>query len=153
MSRRLFLRWAIVHVAACSLLTTLGLAGYADGLTGAPLVVTILILAVALAGSLYAGRLSWLAEQPPLRDRILHDGQHVFYLVAALQILGLVGAMLGYRAETESAAIPDAALAIRHLTLGLGNGLTATLTGVICSLVLWLEHHQLAHRLERGSVS
>lgn len=149
---RLFLRWLWWNVAAVLVFAALGLSGFASGLSGAPLVVTVLILAVAACVSVYSGTLYWRAERPlevACRKHLIHDADHVFYAVAVLQILGLIGAMLGYRQESHAAGLADAGTAIQHLSAALGNGLTATLCGVICSLFIWLQHHALIHHLER----
>jgi hypothetical protein len=155
-SHRLFLRWAWLNGAAACGFAGLGLGGFASGAHSAPLVALAVILTITAAVSGYAGRLYWRADYleetaDPGRAAagIVHDAKHVYEAVAVCQILGLVGAMLGYREITSSAALPNGAEAVRQLTLGLGNGLTATLAGVLCSLVLWLEAHALVHRLER----
>lgn len=158
MSRRLFLRWLWLVVAATAALAALAASGFASGLKGAPLVATVAILLIAASVSGYCGRLFWQADKTSEimvvgarareRRRIVHDAEHVFYAVAVLQILGLIGAMLGYREESRAAGLADSSSAIRELSLGLGNGLTATLCGVACSLVVWLQYHALTHRLQ-----
>lgn len=153
-----FLRWVWLNVAAVMFFVALGLAGFASGTHGAPLVALAVIFTVTVAMSGYAGRLCWRADQlPSLGARrharatvIVHDAEHVFQAVAVCQILGLIGAILGYREITSAAALPNATDAVHQLTLGLGNGLTSTLAGVICSLLLWAEHHALTHALERA---
>ena len=61
----------------------------------------------------------------------------------------MIGALLGYREQTQSAAVPDSQAAVHALTLGLGNGLTATLAGVVCSVVVWVMFLHLQHALDR----
>jgi hypothetical protein len=156
-----FLRWCWFAAASACGLAGLGVAGFASGVHGAPLAALAVILAVTGAVSAYAGRLYWRADQilatgttTGMRRtnaaKLLHDAEHVFQAVAVCQILGLIGAMLGYREITSAAALPNASDAVHQLTLGLGNGLTATLAGVICSLLLWAQHHALTHTLEKG---
>ncbi len=152
-----FLRWALIEALSVSLLVALGIGGFAAGVHGAPLLMVLFILAAAAAATGYGGLLAWRADSLPERilpgERtrdvapIVHNADHLFYSVAVFQLLGMVGALLGYRQESASAGIADASLAVHKLTLGLGNGLTATLAGVICSLLVWLQHHVLVHRL------
>jgi MotA/TolQ/ExbB proton channel family protein len=85
----------------------------------------------------------------PEVDRLRHDAHLVFYAVALFQVLGMIGALLGYREQTQSAALPDSEAAVHALTTGLGNGLTATLVGVICSVVVWVMFLHLQHALDR----
>ena len=152
MLRPLFLRWLLIATLAVCGIAGLAVAGFASGVHGAPLAALAVILALTAAATGYAGRLYWQADTatPRAAARILHELEHVFQAVAVCQILGLIGAMLGYREITAAAALPNAADAIHQLTIGLGNGLTATLAGVVCSLILWLQQHLLAHTLEKA---
>jgi len=61
----------------------------------------------------------------------------------------MIGALLGYRQQTQSASLPDSQSAVHALTLGLGNGLTATLAGVVCSVIVWVMFLHLQHALDR----
>jgi hypothetical protein len=38
---------------------------------------------------------------------------------------------------------------VHALTLGLGNGLTATLAGVVCSVIVWVMFLHLQHALDK----
>jgi hypothetical protein len=154
-TRPLFLRWLLIATASTLLLAALVLGGFADGVSGGPLAVAAIILAgtVALAG--FAGLLHWRADRvldhgdEAELARLRHDAQLVFYAVALFQVLGMIGALLGYRQQTHSAALPDSQTAVRALTVGLANGLTATLAGVVCSVVVWVMFLHLQHELER----
>jgi hypothetical protein len=153
--RPLFLRWLCLASAGTLTLAALGLAGFAGGVSGAPLAVTLLIvLATVLVASL-AGLLHWRADETLARgddaalEQLRHDAQLVFYAVALFQVLGMIGALLGYRQQTHSAGLADGQAAARALTAGLGNGLTATLTGVVCSVVAWVMFLHLQHALDR----
>jgi hypothetical protein len=153
--RPLFLRWVCIATASSLVLSALVLGGFARGVSGAPLAVAavILVSTVAIAG--LAGALHWRADGV-LRtggedelNRLRHDAQLVYYAVALFQVLGMIGALLGYRQQTASAAVPDSQAAVHALTLGLGNGLTATLAGVVCSVVVWVMFLHLQHALDR----
>jgi hypothetical protein len=61
----------------------------------------------------------------------------------------MIGALLGYRQQTSSAALPDSEAAVHALTLGLGNGLTATLVGVVCSVIVWVMFLHLQHAIDK----
>jgi hypothetical protein len=154
-SRPLFLRWLCLATASGLVLATLGLGGFARGVSGAPLAVTLLILAGAAAVSGLAGVLHWRADDlirsgdEAELERLRHDAHLVFYAVALFQVLGMIGALLGYREQTHSASLPDSQAAVHALTLGLGNGLTATLAGVVCSVVVWVMFLHLQHALDR----
>ena len=154
--RPLFLRWLCLATAAGLVLVALGVGGFAAGVSGAPLAVSIVIVAGTIAVSALAGLLHWRAdgviragrterELEPLR----HESQLVFYAVALFQVLGMIGALLGYRQQTSSAGLPDSQAAVHALTLGLGNGLTATLAGVVCSVIVWVMFLHLQHALDK----
>jgi hypothetical protein len=153
--RPLFLRWAWMATAAALVVAALGFGGFANGVAGAPLAVTVAIVAATVVLAGWAGLLHWRADRELSQDRvegleqIRHDAHWLFYAVALLQAVGMIGALLGYRQQTQSAALPGAQEAVHALTLGLGNGLTATLAGVVCSVVPWVMFLHLQHALDR----
>lgn len=153
--RPLFLRWLCLATAAALVLCALGLGGFAAGVSGAPLAVALVIVAATAAVAALAGVLHWRADDllgsgsDGELDRLRHDAHLVFYAVALFQVLGMIGALLGYRQQTHSASLPDAQAAVHGLTQGLGNGLTATLVGVVCSVVVWVMFLHLQHALDK----
>jgi hypothetical protein len=153
--RPLFLRWLCLATGSALVLASLGLGGFASGINGAPLGVTLVILGATLALGAFAGVLHWRADRllrlgsPSELDHLRHDAQLVFYAVALFQVLGMIGALLGYREQTHAASVPDSQAAVHALTLGLGNGLTATLAGVVCSVIVWVMFLHLQHALDR----
>lgn len=162
-SRPLFLRWALVNVLAAISLAVLLLLGFADGLSKAPLAATLGIVVVTIVASTYGGYLSWKADdaltwKPAVYGRgrvdnlreVEHNANHLFHTIWLCQILGIIGALMGYRQEASSASgTSDPTQAIHAVFAGLGNGLTATLVGVLCSLLFFVEHRILSHTLER----
>ena len=154
-TRPLFLRWLSIATASALVLLALGIAGFATGVSGAPLAVTVVILAATGAVAGLAGVLHWRADRllasgrESELERLRHDAQIVFYAVALFQVLGMIGALLGYRQQTHAAALPDGQAAAHALTVGLGNGLTATLAGVVCSVVVWVMFLHLQHALDK----
>jgi hypothetical protein len=154
-SRPLFLRWLCLATASALVLVALGIAGFARGVSGAPLAVTVVILAATVAVSGLAGVLHWRADRLLVSghenelERLRHDAHIVFYAVALFQVLGMIGALLGYRQQTHAASLPDGQAAAHALTVGLGNGLTATLAGVVCSVVVWVMFLHLQHALDK----
>ena len=154
-ARPLFLRWLCIATASALVLSALALGGFVSGLSGGPLAVTVLIVGATLGLSAFAGVLHWRADRLLQTDdasalaQLRHDAQLVFYAVALFQVLGMIGALLGYRQQTHSAALPDSQAAVHALTLGLGNGLTATLAGVVCSVIVWVMFLHLQHALDR----
>ena len=156
--RKMFLSWLLINVLSLCLITVLFAGGFASGVGGAPVYALVAILLIGGAASGWMGYLSWKADDliakpsSPARQAgiasVLHDAAPVYYAVAVCQLVGLVGALMGYRQEAHSAALPDASQAIKALTLGLGNGLTATLFGVVLSLLIWVQVLFLTHRLE-----
>jgi hypothetical protein len=123
--------------------------------SGAPLAVALVIVAATVAIGALAGVLHWRADSVLCNgseaeiERLRHDAHLVFYAVALFQVLGMIGALLGYRQQTKSASIPDSQAAVHALTTGLGNGLTATLVGVVCSVVVWVMFLHLQHALDK----
>jgi hypothetical protein len=154
-THRLFLRWLCLATAAALVLAALGLGGFAADVSGAPLAVALIIVAATVMIAGLAGLLHWRADSlldrgsPAEVERLRHDAHLVFYAVALFQVLGMIGALLGYREQTRSAAIPDSQAAVHALTSGLGNGLTATLVGVVCSVVVWVMFLHLQHALDK----
>jgi len=158
--RPLFLRWALINALAATLFIGLG-AAFVGRVNGAPLAVAALTLAVAAGVSAYAGRLSWRADTVldgsyvrvggggHRHREIVHDAEHVYFAVALCQLLGLVGAAVGFYLISTSGGSGSASDAVHHIITGLGAGLVATITGVLCSVILAIEHHGLVHALER----
>jgi hypothetical protein len=153
--RPLFLRWLCIATASGLVLAALGIGGFAAGVSGAPLAVALVILVTTAALAVFAGTLHWRADavlasgDEPRIEALRHDAQLVYYAVALFQVLGMIGALLGYRQQTQSAALPDSQSAVHALTIGLGNGLTATLAGVVCSVIVWVMFLHLQHALDR----
>lgn len=153
--RPLFLRFVCLATASGLVLVALAAGGFAAGVSGAPLAVALVIVAATVVVSGLAGLLHWRADgliaAGSERDleRLRHEAQLVFYAVALFQVLGMIGALLGYRQQTSSAGLADSGAAVHALTLGLGNGLTATLAGVVCSVIVWIMFLHLQHALDR----
>jgi hypothetical protein len=153
--RPLFLRWLCIATASALVLVALGVGGFAAGVSGAPAAVALVIVAATIAIGGLAGVLHWRADEVLARrneaevERLRHDAHLVFYAVALFQVLGMIGALLGYRQQTSSAALPDSQAAVHALTTGLGNGLTATLVGVVCSVVVWVMFLHLQHAVDK----
>lgn len=153
--RPLFLRWLCLATAAALVLAALGLGGFAADVSGAPLAVALVIIAATVAVAALAGLLHWRADSVLDNgsasdvEQLRHDAHLVFYAVALFQVLGMIGALLGYREQTRSASLPDSQAAVHALTTGLGNGLTATLVGVVCSVVVWVMFLHLQHALDK----
>ena len=154
-SRPLFVRWLCLATAALLVVAALGLGGFAAGVSGAPAAVTLVILAATIVVAGLAGLLHWRADgalesgNDADLDDLRHDAHLVYYAVAIFQVLGMIGALLGYRQQTSSAALPDSEAAVHALTLGLGNGLTATLVGVVCSVIVWVMFLHLQHAIDK----
>lgn len=154
-SRPLFLRFVCLATASTLVLVALALGGFAAGVSGAPLAVSVVIVAATVAVAALAGLLHWRADELLARgrdaelERLRHEAQLVFYAVALFQVLGMIGALLGYRQQTSSAGLPDSQAAVHALELGFGNGLTATLAGVVCSVIVWVMFLHLQHALDR----
>lgn len=153
--RPLFLRFVCLATASALVLVALALGGFAAGATGAPLAVSVVIVGATVVVSGLAGLLHWRADELLAAGReqelehLRHEAQLVFYAVALFQVLGMIGALLGYRQQTGSAGIADGRAAVHALTIGLGNGLTATLAGVVCSVIVWVMFLHLQHALDR----
>ena len=155
LGRPLFLRWLCIATASALVLAALALGGFAAGVSGAPLAVALVIVTATAALGTFAGMLHWRADSVLASrneqkvEQLRHDAQLVYYAVALFQVLGMIGALLGYRQQTHSASLPDSQAAVHALTLGLGNGLTATLAGVVCSVIVWVMFLHLQHALDR----
>lgn len=151
MGRHLFLRWALLNTFSVMLFLVLGI-GFVGRVEGAPLLVAAATVVLAAATSAYCGRLCWLAGSPRMRrlsDReLIHRAEHVYFAVGLCQLMGLLGAAVGFYLIATSSSSDDATHAVGNIIDGLGTGLVATITGVLCSVVLAVEHHALVHHLE-----
>jgi hypothetical protein len=155
LGRPLFMRWLCIASASALVLAALVIGGFAAGVSGAPLAVALVILGSTATLGVFAGSLHWRADSvlagrnEKAVEHLRHDAQLVYYAVALFQVLGMIGALLGYRQQTHAASLPDSQAAVHALTLGLGNGLTATLAGVVCSVIVWVMFLHLQHALDR----
>jgi hypothetical protein len=161
--RPLFLKWALVNVLAAAGLAVLAAHDFFSDLSGAPKLGAVTILAFTSGMTLYAGWLAWRADDVQMMDgkarvaderkrqSILHDLGHVFHAVWVCQILGIIGALVGYREQTQAAAdaTGEAGAAVREVFTALGNGLIATTLGVLCSLLFFVEYRMIEHALGR----
>jgi len=133
--------------------------GFFEGLTGAPLYGVFSIAAFTVAMTVYAGLLAWrtdsyeesVVKEPRDKAKIFHDLNHIFHAIWVCQILGIIGALVGYREQTKAAA--DTATgtgeAVQQVFSALGNGLVATMLGVLCSLLFFVEYRLIEHELGR----
>src|SRR5438105_9083883 len=87
-ARPLFLRWLCLATASALVIAALAVAGFARGVSGAPLAVTLVILAATTAVGTLAGVLHWRADdllrsgREAELERLRHDAHIVFYAVA-----------------------------------------------------------------------
>lgn len=145
MKRTLFLRWSILHVAATSLFAILAAATWGRS-TGVPLYVAAGVATFAFAVSCYAGTLFWridTGETAGPRAGI----SHVHFAAEICQLLGLVGAAVGFYLISTAPA-SSSTDAVHHILDSLGAGIVATVAGVLSSMVLLVEHHALQHALD-----
>jgi hypothetical protein len=145
--RRLFLRWALRTTVALSLLAVAATA-LVHGIHGAPLALACGIVGVTALTSAYLGVLSWRADADVTDPSIVRGLDHVALSYYSCQILGLVGAMLGVYLVSR-AGHGNAAETVNSVTGAMANGLLATMTGVVCSLLLIVEHHALSTELRK----
>lgn len=133
-----------MHVAASSLLALLA-AEFSGRSHGAPLYVAAGIVALAFAVSCYAGLLFWRLDRGRT-DSARRGAAHVHFAAELCQLLGLVGAAVGFYLISTSPA-NSSTDAVHHILDSLGAGIVATVAGVLCSMVLLVEHHALQHEL------
>jgi hypothetical protein len=145
--RRLFLRWALRTTVTVSLLAVAASA-FVRGIHGAPLALACGIVGVTALTSAYLGVLSWRADADVTNPAIARGLDHVALAYYSCQILGLVGAMLGVYL-VSGAGHANAAETVSSVTGAMANGLLATMTGVVCSLLLIVEHHALSMELRK----
>lgn len=155
--RRLFLRWALINALSLVFFGVLYAHNFFAGLEGAPLYGAAVILIFTVVMSAYAGWLTWRTDDvieghtndAQARARLNHDLSHVFHAIWVCQILGIIGALVGYREQTQTAAkaTADAGAAVQQVFTALGNGLIATTLGVLCSLLFFVEYRLLEHSL------
>jgi hypothetical protein len=147
--RKLFLRWGLRTVLAVSLLAAAA-SVFVRGIHGAPLALAAAIAVLTAVTTAYLGLLSWRADEDARDPAIARGLDHVALAYYSCQILGLVGAMLGVYL-VSGARHDDAAQTVQSVTGAMANGLLATMTGVVCSLLLIVEHHALSTELRKVS--
>jgi len=67
--RPLFLQWVCIATASGLVLSALALGGFARGVSGAPLAVTLVIIGATVALAVFSGRLYWRADPVLARRR------------------------------------------------------------------------------------
>lgn len=150
--RPLFLRWFLINAFLVVASILLGSA-YSSHIHihGTSLAIVPIVFAVTLGMIAYSGVLFWKADGVRLdhRERIIHQAEHVFFAIAICQLLGLLGAQLGIYIISQANTTAGVQEATHNILTGLGTGLIATIVGVLCSLVLAIEHHILVHNLSK----
>lgn len=172
--RPLFLRWALISVltvvaAAAGAIAFLSNVGTVSTTTK---VMAAVIVAVFALMSAYCGKLMWRAdgvfgltdwsEDGLYRKRsitkIAHDSEHVYFTVSLLQILGLLGTVMGFLMVMVggfshlSSSDPTAIRALlQHVATGSATALLCTLVGILTSVILGLQHHLLLDSIERDA--
>ena len=159
----LFLRWSFLNTVSLAFFGLLTATGFFHGVHGPPAIAAALALVLTAAVSIYLGKLYWRADVVKKSQKLggnlglddfrvsalVHASERAFYCVAVLQTVGMLGAMFGYRMITSATDIPDAQQAVHAATAGLGNGLTATIIGVLGSIIIGLLHFELEHELTK----
>lgn len=146
----LFLKWLLFNVASI-----IGLVGaylaFPPPIHGTSLLMVPLVLLVALGTSIFNGILCWRTDKNAEKPEILiHDAEHVFFFGMVLQLLGLIGATVGYLVVNSAGQSNEDIATKAHTAFsGLALGLTATIIAVICSLLLLVQHHYLTHAIIR----
>lgn len=126
----------------------LGLA-FVRHIHGAPMVVALLVLAITAGASGYAGWLFSRLDGPLVGlelESVRRSAHHVDSAVYTCQVLAAIGAILGVY-MTASSGGTTASMAVTGVLDAMANGLLATLTGIVCSLLLFWEHHAIQHVL------
>jgi hypothetical protein len=155
--RRLFLRWSLINALASVFFAVLYVHDFFADLKGAPLWGALTIIVFTVIFSSYAGWLCWRLDDviegrsrnPKAVFQLQHNLNHIFHAIWVCQILGIIGALVGYREQTLAAAksTSDAGTAVQEVFTALGNGLIATMLGVLCSLLFFVEYRLLEHHL------
>lgn len=148
MTHPLFLRWALGNSLAACGLVAIALA-FVKHIHGAPLAVAVVIVTITAAASAYAGRLFWYLDW---EDTVpaKAGARHIDAVIYTCQVLAALGAILGVylTASSKSGGGVGLQAAVSGVLDAMSNGLLATFTGIVCSLVLFWEHHALTHVLD-----
>lgn len=160
----LFLKWVAINTLVGILLGITGKLYLHDLISlGGISKLVFVIIAIFVFSSAYAGYLCWRTDKEKLfpdsrrRKNILYDTEHIWFVISALQLFGLVGGIIGMLSgllkarSLSSMPSADQTQSIFHAILnGAAGGITVTLFGVGASLVLALLHHLLVNELERN---
>jgi hypothetical protein len=154
----LFLRWLLTNTLTAVGFTAAGIlwAGRVDALgVGAKVSAGILVVFVVM--SAYCGRLMWQADRHSRKPReLLHDAEHVEFSVSLLQILGLLGTVTGFLiamvegfTNLGGSGSDEIRGVLQAVADGSSTALVATLVGILCSVILGVQHHLLVNAISR----
>jgi len=168
MRRTLFLRWSLLLSLAAvgaAIAWSLGWFKLAYDLDVTKL--SFVILAVFAIATLWCGRLSWrldtgteILKTPEIRQKyfkcIEDDAEHGWFAAGLCEKLGLTGTVFGLVIMliggfqgfqgTDPQSIQ---LLLERLSTGMSTAFITTLVGVVCSILLSLQYHQLARALAK----
>lgn len=171
-AKRLFLQWALMTSLTAVGVVIAALLGWFGTMYRLDVTkLSLVILAVFAAATAWCGRLAWRTDLA-LGAQASEDGkklgfqkfvketenqaEHGWFAVGLCEKLGLTGTVFGFIIMLVNGfggfAISDP-LAIQRLlerlSAGMSTAFVTTLVGVVCSILLSLQFHQLERSLER----
>ena len=173
--KSLFLKWALSNVLLIvgSIAAIVLFEHKVGDVTTVTKVLAGTIAAVYLVMSAYVGRLMWKidwafgSDGPQASDglwrgrivqTVLHDSEHVFFTVSLLQILGLLGTVIGFLTimvggfnNLTGTSQGQIQTLLSHVASGSATAMLCTIVGILTSIVLGIQHHLLMDAIERDA--
>lgn len=167
--KTLFLRWVLlVSVVFVAAVTLYAYGGFAAVYRMDASRISFVIMAVFAGMTVWCGILTWKLDelfmnakelpknlfQNELQD-IANKSNHVWFAVALCQSLGLLGTIWGFMMilpdfqGLQSGNQESIQKLIEQISYGMSTAFLTTLVGLICSIILGLQHHQVVNSIDR----
>lgn len=168
--KRLFLRWSLMAVMMVVAGIMCGYVGYFESLYVMDASrISFVILAIFVLFTVYSGSLAWRAgdAMDVLRSTgdseyahsvlrgTLGRAEHVWFGIALCEKLGLLGTLWGFLSvmmtgfQRMSSIDPQALKELLGgISIGVSTALLTTLVGLVCGLLLSVQHHDIVRAIE-----
>ncbi len=166
--KKLFLLWSLIAVlTAVSAIVTWMLGGFHFAYKADASKLTFVILAVFAVMTGWCGWLSWKASEvidcagkistyndkwPRMLRDLQNDARHISTAADICTLLGLLGTICGIIMAFFDAGGFKGAQSKDQLGVAVGTAFITTFAGIVCCVVLMLQHHLLVHAVKRKQI-
>ncbi|MFC1703102.1 MotA/TolQ/ExbB proton channel family protein [Patescibacteria group bacterium] len=172
-AKRLFLRWSLIGsltVVGFSIITSLGWINMMVDYDVTKL--SVVILSVFAVATLWCGWLAWRVDRGTPLDSgtpfarmkfiksIENEAEHGWFAAGLCEKLGLTGTVFGFVIMLiggfhgfDSSDPASMQQLLEQLSTGMSTAFITTLVGVVCSIILSVQYHLLARKLESMQIT